>query len=64
MLFLTVHHDSQRFLEPHMTDILSLLDGRHVVEDFLLQHAIARISINGKVAHAKRCQVLEKVGAL
>ena len=37
---------------------------RHAVEDILLQHTVARIGVDGEVAHSKRGQVLEEVRTL
>ena len=64
MLFLTIHHDFQWTLEAHMAHELRFLNGRHLVEDVLLQYAIACVGVDGEVAHAERCQVLEEVCAL
>ena len=47
-----------------MTNVLCLLYGRQLVEHLLPIDAIASEGIDGKVANAKRCQVLEEVGAL
>ena len=64
MLLLAIHHDLQRTVEADVAHELCLLDSRHLVEDFFLKHAVARIGIDGEVAHAEGCQVLEEVGAL
>ena len=47
-----------------MAHKLSLFDGRHLVEQFFLQYAIVCIGVDGEVAYAERCQVLEEVSAL
>ena len=64
MLLFAIHHDFQWAVEAHVAHKLRLLNGRHLVEEFLLQYAIACIGVDGEVAHAERCQVLEEVGAL
>ena len=59
MLFLAVHHDFQGMLEAHMAYKLCFLDSRHAVEDFFLEHAIACIGVNGKIADTEGSEVLE-----
>ena len=53
MLFLTIHHDFQWTLEAYMAHELRFLNGRHLVEDVLLQYAIACVGVDGEVAHAE-----------
>ena len=47
-----------------MADVLCLLDGGELVEDFLTVDAVATEGVDGEVADAKRREVLEEVGAL
>ena len=63
-MFLAVHHDFQGFLKPHVPHILRLLNGRHLVKDFLLEDAVARVSVDGKVAHTEAGEILEEVRTL
>ena len=63
-LFFTVHHDFQGMVESHVPHVLRLLDGRHLVEQLFLEDAIAGIGVDGEIAHTKRGEVLEEVGAL
>ena len=53
MLFLAVHHDSQRTFEAHVANILRLFDGRHGVQHVALHDAVSRIGIDGEVAHTE-----------
>ena len=62
-LLLSVHHDLQRLVKPHVAHVLRLLHCRHCVEDILLEHPVAGISVDGEVPHPERCKVLEEMSA-
>ena len=64
MLLLAVHHDFQGAIEADVAHKLGFLNGRHAVEDGLLQHTIASIGVDGEVTHTEGGEVLEEVGAL
>ena len=64
MLLLAIHHDFQGTVEADVAHKLRFLNGRHAVEDGLLQHTIASIGVDGEVADTKGGEVLEEVGAL
>ena len=63
-MFLAVHHDLHGTLKADVADILCFLNGRHTVEDVLLEQTIARVGVDGEVADTERREVLEEVGAL
>ena len=64
MLLLTIHHDFQGTVEADVAHKLRFLNGRHAVEDGLLQHTIASVGVDGEVADTKGGEVLEEMGAL
>ncbi len=64
MLLLTIHHDFQGTVEADVAHKLRFLNGRHTIEDGLLQHTIASVGVDGEVADTKGGEVLEEVGAL
>ena len=64
MLLLAIHHDFQGTVEADVAHKLRFLNGRHAVEDGLLQHTIASIGVDGEVADTKGGEVLEEMGAL
>ena len=76
-LLLTVHHDTEGFGQAYVADVLRLTDSGHTIEKFLAEEgsvgrtfatALSRFcsiaGINGKVADAKRGEVLEEMSAL
>ena len=64
MLLLAIHHDFQGTVEADVAHKLGFLNGRHTIEDGLLQHTIASIGVDGEVADTKGGEVLEEMGAL
>ena len=54
----------ERRVEPHGTQILRLVLRRHGVEPPAVEDAVAGEGVDGHVAYAERCHVLEEVGAL
>ena len=63
-LLLAVHHDFQWTLEAYMAHMLGLIDSGHGIEHRLLKNAIASIGVDGEVAHAEGCEVLEEMSTL
>ena len=47
-----------------MAHKLRFLNGKHTIEDGLLQHTIASVGVDGEVADTKGGEVLEEMGAL
>ena len=64
MLALAVHHDAEWTLESHVAYILRLVDGGHVIEDGLLEDAVASVGVDCEIADTKGCEILEEVRAL
>ena len=65
LLLLAIHQDSERTVEAYMTHILRLFYGWHRIEHLLVYEAtLFGIGIYREIAHAKRGEVLEEVGAL
>ena len=51
-------------VEAHVTYELGFFYSGHLVEQLLLEYPVARIGVDGEVAHTKRGEVLEEVRAL
>ena len=63
-MLLTIHHNLQRTLETDMAYILRFFNGRHTVEDILLENAVASIGVDGEITHSERGKVLEEMRSL
>ena len=51
-------------IEADVAHVFRLLNGWHLIEDILLENAIACIGVNGEIADTEAGEVLEKVGTL
>ena len=59
-----IDFDGEGLGQANVADVFCLLNSRQLVEDFLTVDAVASEGVDGEVADAQRCEVLEEVCAL
>lgn len=64
LLLPAVHFDGHGMFEADVAQVFRLVQGGLGVEVVLVVEAVVHVGVDGEVAHAERCQVLEEVGAL
>lgn len=60
----SVHFDYKRRVAVDMPDEVCFMLGRQRVKPRLVKHPLVYIRVNREIAHAKRRQILEEMGAL